>query len=210
MPAELGSHERWERRSMNLSILAITFGLIFVAELPDKTMIATIVLSSRYRPLPVWIGAALAMIVNSAVAVVAGRLLELLPHRWVEAVVAALFAGGSLYLILVKESTEAREGEAEAEQIRSGRRVALGAFTVIVVAELGDLTQILTANLVARYHNPWSVFVGSATALVTVMGVGVIGGRVLLRVLPLATIRKVAGVILAGFAIFTAVQAATA
>jgi putative Ca2+/H+ antiporter (TMEM165/GDT1 family) len=44
---------------------------------------------------------------------------------------------------------------------------------------------------------------------VTVMGVGVIGGRVLLRVLPLAVIRKVAGVILAGFAIFTAVQAAT-
>ena len=86
--------------------------------------------------------------------------------------------------------------------------MALGAFTVIVVAELGDLTQILTANLVARYHNPLSVFVGSATALVTVMGVGVIGGRVLLRVLPLATIRKVAGVILVGFAIFTAVQAA--
>jgi putative Ca2+/H+ antiporter (TMEM165/GDT1 family) len=194
---------------MNFSILAITFGLIFVAELPDKTMIATIVMASRYRPLPVWIGAAAAMIVNSAVAVLAGRLLELLPHRWVEAVVAVLFAGGAVYLIVVKESAETREGQQEADQVRSGRRVALGAFTVIVVAELGDLTQILTANLVARYHNPLSVFVGSATALVCVMGLGVIGGRVLLRVLPLATIRKVAGTILAGFAIFTAVQAAT-
>jgi putative Ca2+/H+ antiporter (TMEM165/GDT1 family) len=194
---------------LNLSILGITFGLIFVAELPDKTMIATIVMSSRYRPLPVWIGAAAAMIVNSAIAVLAGRLLELLPHRWVEVVVAALFAGGALYLILVKESTEAHEGQEEADRARSSRRVALGAFTVIVVAELGDLTQILTANLVARYHNPLSVFVGAAAALVSVMGVGVIGGRVLLRVLPLATIRKVAGVILAGFAIFTAVQAAT-
>ncbi len=193
---------------MNLTILAITFGLIFVAELPDKTMIATIVMSSRYRPLPVWTGAAAAMVVNAAVAVLAGRLLELLPHRWVEAVVAALFAAGALYLMLVKESAEEREGDEEADQLRSGRRVALGAFTVIVVAELGDLTQILTANLVARYHSPWSVFVGSATALVTVMGIGVIGGRVLLRVLPLATIRRVAGVILAGFAIFTAVQAA--
>ena len=195
---------------MNFTVLAITFGVIFVAELPDKTMIATIVMSSRYRPLPVWIGAAAAMIVNSAVAVLAGRLLELLPHRWVEAVVAALFAGGSVYLIAVKESAETEEGQKEAERVRSGRRVALAAFTVIVVAELGDLTQILTANLVARYHNPWSVFVGSATALILVMGIGVIGGRALLRVLPLATIRKVAGVILAGFAIFTAVQAATA
>jgi putative Ca2+/H+ antiporter (TMEM165/GDT1 family) len=194
---------------MNFSVLAITFGLIFVAELPDKTMIATIVMASRYRPLPVWIGAGAAMIVNSAVAVLAGRLLELLPHRWVEAVVAVLFAAGALYLIVVKESAEVQEGQEEADQVRSGQRVALGAFTVIVVAELGDLTQILTANLVARYHNSLSVFVGSATALVSVMGLGVIGGRVLLRVLPLATIRKVAGFILAGFAIFTAVQAAT-
>ncbi len=92
------------------------------------------------------------MVVNSAVAVLAGRLLELLPHRWVEAVVAALFAGGAAYLIFVKESAEVSEGEEEADRVRSGRRVALGAFTVIVVAELGDLTQILTANLVARYH----------------------------------------------------------
>ncbi len=194
---------------MNLSVLLITFGVIFVAELPDKTMIATIVLSSRYRPLPVWIGAALAMVVNSAVAVLAGRLLELLPHRWVEAVVAALFAGGSLYLLLVKEEVETRVGEKEAEKARAGHRIAVGAFVVIVLAELGDLTQILTANLVARYHSPLSVFVGSAAALVTVMGVGVIGGRALLRVLPLATIRRVAGVILAGFAIFSIVQVAT-
>jgi len=194
---------------VNVSIILITFGLIFVAELPDKTMIATIVLSSRYRPLPVWIGAALAMVVNAAVAVLAGRLLELFPHRGVGAGWGAPFPGGSLYLLLVREEVETRVGEEKAEKVRSGGRIALGAFTVIVVAELGDLTQILTANLVARYHSPWSVFVGSASALVTVMGVGVIGGRVLLRVLPLATIRRVAGVVLAGFAIFSAVQAAT-
>jgi putative Ca2+/H+ antiporter (TMEM165/GDT1 family) len=194
---------------MSLSVLAISFGLIFVAELPDKTMIAAIVMSSRYRPLPVWIGAAVAMVVNSAVAVAAGRLLELLPHRAVESVVAALFAAGALYLLLVKEQVEARQGEQEADKVRSGRRVALGTFTVIVVAELGDLTQILTANLVARYHDELSVFVGSATALVLVMGIGVVGGRVLLRVLPLATIRRVAGAILAAFAIFSAVQVAT-
>ena len=194
---------------MSLSVVAVTFGVIFVAELPDKTMIATIVLASRYRPLAVWVGAALAMVVNSAVAVLAGRLLELLPHRWVEAVVALLFAVGALYLFLVKEPAETEKGEEEADTVHSSGRVALGAFTVIVVAELGDLTQILTANLAAHYHDPWSVFVGSATALVSVMALGVIGGRVLLRVLPLATIRKVAGAILAGFAIFTAVQAAT-
>jgi len=194
---------------VNLGIAAITFGLIFVAELPDKTMIATIVMASRHRPLPVFTGAALAMVVNSAVAVAAGRLLELLPHRLVEGVVAALFAAGAAYLLLVTEKGEEAVAEGEAQKARSTSRVALGAFTVIVVAELGDITQILTANLVARYHSPLSVFAGSALALVIVMGVGVVGGRALLRVLPLATIRRAAGVVLAGFALYSAVSVAT-
>src|SRR5579863_8141732 len=118
-------------------------------------MIAAIVLSSRYRPLPVWIGAAVAMVVNSALAVLAGRLLELLPHRWVEAVVAALFAAGALYLLLGKESAQTEEGEEKADKVRSSRRVALGAFTVSVVADLGDRASVRSSNVVARDHNPW-------------------------------------------------------
>jgi putative Ca2+/H+ antiporter (TMEM165/GDT1 family) len=137
-----------------------------------------------------------------------GRLLELLPHRAVDAVVAALFLAGALYLLIVTEKAEEDEGEAEADTARSNRRVALATFAVIVVAEFGDITQLLTANLVARYHSAWSVFVGSAVALVAVMGLGVLGGRVLLRVMPLATIRRVAGVVLLGFAVFSAVTAA--
>ena len=97
--------------------MAVTFGLIFVAELPDKTMIATIVLASRHRALPVWIGAAAAMLVNSAVAVGAGRLLELLPHRAVDGVVAGLFAAGALYLHPRREAEAEAEGETEAAQV---------------------------------------------------------------------------------------------
>ena len=193
---------------MSPSIIAVTFGIIFVAELPDKTMIATIVLASKHRAMPVWIGAAAAMVFNSALAVGAGRLLELLPHRAVESVVAALFAAGSLYLLLTREATAEHEGEQKAAAVTSDRHVALTAFGVIIVAELGDLTQILTANLAAHYHQPWSVFVGASLALVTVMAIGVVGGRALLRVLPLGVIRKVAGVILAGFAIYAAVETA--
>jgi Ca2+/H+ antiporter, TMEM165/GDT1 family len=194
---------------MSLTTAAITFGLIVVAELPDKTMIATIVLSSRYRPVPVFTGAAVAMVVNASIAVAAGRLLELLPHRVVEAVVAGLFAAGALYLLFTKEETARREGEAEADKATSARRIALTTLAIVVVAETGDITQLLTANLVARYHDILSVFVGAAVALVAVMGLGVVGGRVLLRVLPLATIRRVAGVVLVGFAAYSAVSAAT-
>ncbi|HXQ62712.1 MAG TPA: TMEM165/GDT1 family protein [Acidimicrobiales bacterium] len=193
---------------MDLSVVGLTFGVIFVAELPDKTMIATIVLASRHRPLPVWIGAAAAMLVNSAVAVAAGRLLALLPHMAVEAVVTALFAAGALYLLLTREAAIAREGEEEARKVVSDRHIALAAFGVIVLAELGDLTQILTANLAAHYHQPWSVFLGSAAALIIVMGIGVIGGRALLRLLPLGVIRKIAGALLAGLAVYAAVQTA--
>jgi len=194
---------------VNPGILAIAFGLVFVAELPDKTMIAVIVMSSRNRPLPVLAGASVAMIVNAAIAVAAGRLLELLPHRALEAVVTVLFAGGALYLLLTKEEREEEEGEREAERLRAAHRVALTAFAVIVVAETGDITQILTANLEAHYRDPWAVFVGAGAALVAVMSIGVASGQVLLRVLPLAVIRKAAGVILVGFAAYEAVALAT-
>jgi putative Ca2+/H+ antiporter (TMEM165/GDT1 family) len=194
---------------VSLLVVAVTFGLIFVAEIPDKTMVATVVLSSRYRPLPVWTGGAVGMVVNSAVAVGAGRLLELLPHRVLGAIVAALFAGGALYLLLVRESSEEREGEKEAAKLRTNWHIVLASAAVIVVAELGDLTQILTANLAAHYRQPWSVFVGASAALVTVMGIGVVSGRALLRVLPLEAIRRGAGVILIGFAVYSAVAAAS-
>jgi putative Ca2+/H+ antiporter (TMEM165/GDT1 family) len=194
---------------MSLLVVGVTFGVIFVAELPDKTMIATIVLSSKYRPLPVWIGAAVGMVLNSAVAVGAGRLLELLPHRLVEGVVAGLFALGALYLLLTRESSEQRAGEHEAAKFRTNWHIIVASAAVIVVAELGDLTQILTANLAAHYRQPWSVFTGACAALVTVVGIGVVGGRALMKVLPLEVIRKGAGVLLVGFAVYSVVSAAS-
>jgi Ca2+/H+ antiporter, TMEM165/GDT1 family len=125
-------------------------------------------------------------------------------------VVAGLFAAGALYLLFGRESTAAKVGEEEASRITNARHVALASFAVIVVAEVGDLTQILTANLAAHYHQPWSVFLGSALALVGVMGVGVLVGRSLLRVLPLTVIRRAAGALLAGLTIYAVIQTARA
>ena len=59
---------------MDLVVVAIAFGAIFVVELPDKTFIAALVLSTRYRPLAVWIGVGLAFGVQTVVAVTAGAL----------------------------------------------------------------------------------------------------------------------------------------
>ena len=125
--------------------------------------------------------------------------------RWVEAVTALLFAGGAAYLFFVPEKEEEQEGEQEADSARRGLKTVGAAFVVIFIGEFGDLTQILTANLAAKYHAPVAVFIGAYGALVTVAALGAFGGRALLRYLPLGVIRKGGGVLLAGFAVYTVV-----
>jgi Ca2+/H+ antiporter, TMEM165/GDT1 family len=192
---------------VSFSVVALTFGLMMLAELPDKTMVATVVMSSRSRPLPVWVGTASAFTVHAAIAVAAGSLLARLPHRLVETVTAVLFGIGAAYLLIKREATEIAEGEEEGAKMPDSRRVALGAFGVIFVGEFGDLTQILTANLAAKYHEPWSVFVGAAAGLAAVSGLAVVSGRAIVRVVPLTVVRKTAGVLLAGLCAYSVASA---
>lgn len=186
---------------MSAGVVLVVFCLVAVAELPDKTMIATLVMGSRSRPVLVWAGASAAFLVHVVLAVAAGRALELLPHRALEVVVTALFFAGAVYLLVVKERAVEVKGEREAEaaEAERARRVVLTAFVVIVVGEFGDLTQLLTVNLVARYHQPFSVFVGAYAALVAVSALGAFAGRGLLRVVPLERIRTLGGLVLLGF-----------
>ncbi|MGH9091101.1 MAG: TMEM165/GDT1 family protein [Acidimicrobiales bacterium] len=186
---------------MSPGVAVTVFLLVAVAELPDKTMIATLVMGSRSRPLLVWLGAAGAFLVHVTAAVAAGRLLALLPHRTVEIVTTVLFFAGAVYLLVVPERSQEQRGAEEGARDLPERtwRVVGTAFVVILVGELGDLTQILTVNLEARYHQPASVFVGAYLALLTVAAIGAFGGRALLRVVPLAAVRRIGGVALLGF-----------
>lgn len=189
---------------MSIGVVATVFALVAVAELPDKTMIATLVMGGRFKPLWVWAGASAAFFVHVVAAVAAGRALELLPHRPLEIVVTVLFFLGAAYLLLVPEKAVAEKGErqAAAEADGQARRVVLTAFGVIVVGEFGDLTQLLTVNLVAKYHQPLSVGVGAYAALVAVSALAAFGGRALLRVVPLGAIRRLGGAVLLGFSAY--------
>jgi putative Ca2+/H+ antiporter (TMEM165/GDT1 family) len=190
---------------MNLGI-ALTVGLtVAIAEIPDKTMIATLIMGSKVRPLYVWIGTSIGFVVHMAIAVLAGKLLLLLPHTALEVVVALLFLGGAAYLLFGSEEEEEEKGEQEAEQEKPGTafKVAFGAFWVIFIAEFGDLSQILVANLTAKTGDPWATFVGSSVALVAVAGAGAYGGRMLLKVLPLTLLRRISGIVLLGFGLYT-------
>ncbi|MGD0393261.1 MAG: TMEM165/GDT1 family protein [Acidimicrobiales bacterium] len=193
---------------MDPAIVLTVFALVFVAELPDKTMIATLIMGSRYRPVLVWVGATLAFCIHAVIAVAVGQLLQLLPHRWIEAVTTLLFAAGAAYLLFVPEKEQEIEGEEEADRAGMELRTVAAAFAVIFIGEFGDLTQILTANLAAKYHQPVAVFIGAFGALATVSALGAFGGRALLRYLPLTAIRKGGGVLLAGFAVYSLVTLA--
>jgi putative Ca2+/H+ antiporter (TMEM165/GDT1 family) len=186
---------------VNLGLAATVFAVMLVAELPDKTMIATVVMGSRARPAAVWAGASCAFVIHMGIASVAGHFLSLLPRRAVEAVVTVLFLTGAAYLLFVPEKEEVALGEAEAEPERPGAfvKVAATAFGVILIGEFGDLTQIMAANFVARSHQVWTVFFAGSLALISVSALGSFGGQALLKVLPLSRIRRVGGIVLACF-----------
>lgn len=193
---------------MNVVVAVTVFAVIFPAELPDKTALASLVLGSRYRPGYVFAGVAAAFAVHVGLAVAAGSLLGLLPRRPLQAVAAALFVLGAILLL------RGRPEHGDEHVDLHGRppgfwRVAITSFAVIVIAEFGDLTQIATATLAARYHDPASVALGAILALWAVAALGIVGGRSLLKVIPLVWVTRIAALvmlILAGFSLAAALS----
>lgn len=205
---------------LDFATVGLAFILIFPAELPDKTFIATLVLSTRYRRLAVWIGVAVAFAVQAAIAVAAGGLLSLLPQRLVLGITFLLFAAGAVLMLvsgLRARSAERAEEEEEAEEFEesaarraggstSTLRIAITSFVVLFTAEWGDLSQLLTAGLAARTGEPLSVFLGAWLALIIVAGIAVLIGGWLQQRVALWRIRLVSAAVLAVLAAWTLVE----
>lgn len=228
---------------MNLTLLAAVFGIIFVAELPDKTALATLVLSTRYRSGYMFVGVAAAFALHVIIAVAAGSVLSLAPHRIVEAVVAALFLAGAVLMLRrggeghgdqpASASAPQREEQPPGAVSASGGsatpwpvvlthtrsqravgptgfwKVTATSFGVLFIAEFGDLTQIITANLAAKYHDPLTVGIGAVLGLWAVGGLAILGGRQLLRWIPLIWIARAAALMMAVLGVLSAVHAIT-
>lgn len=191
---------------MNFAAAATTFGLVFPAELPDKTALASLLLGSKYRPGYVFTGVAAAFAVHVLLALIAGSLLTLLPHRALSIIVAVLFGVGAVVLIRGRKDADEVVKEDE-ETPPTFLRVAMTSFVVIFVAEFGDLTQILIVNLAARYHDPLAVGVGSWLALIGVAGLALAGGRGLLRLIPARTITLIGAAAMAVLAVINLISA---
>jgi putative Ca2+/H+ antiporter (TMEM165/GDT1 family) len=179
--------------------LAVTvFSVIFVAELPDKTALTALVLATKYKPAPVFLGTALALAVQSAIAVVAGSLLSLLPARAVHMGAGAVFLVSAI-VMWVREEEAAEPGAASENRSFLGTFAAC--FGVVFLAEWGDLTQLATAAFAAREHAPWLVFCASTLALWAVAGIAVIVGQRTAHFLSPKMTKKVAALLFAAIGI---------
>ena len=188
-----------------LLIAAIVFGTVFAAELPDNSGLASLVLGTRYRPAGVVAGAFAAFAVHVALAVTCGSLLALLPHKIVQIAVAVVFLAGA---VLVLRTDDDDDDEARLKAGAAGFwPVAVTSFVVILLAELGDLSDIVIANLAARYHDPVPVGIGSVLALWAVVVLAIIGGRGLQRILPMRWIGRLAALVMVVMAGFTLAEA---
>jgi Ca2+/H+ antiporter, TMEM165/GDT1 family len=190
-----------------LSVVLAAFVLILPVELPDKTLFATLVLATRFPPLPVFVGVGLAFGLQVVIAVTAGSLLSLLPDSLVSGVVAVLFLVGAVLLWReARKGAEDEESTVQAREQTSFLRAAGISFGVLFAAEWGDLSQLATAGLAARYAEPLSVFVGAWAALLVISGLAAFLGRKLADRLPVTLLHRIAAALFAVFAVIAVVE----
>ena len=184
----------------------VTFLAIFVAELPDKTLFATLILSTRFkRELPVWIGVTCGYSIHVVLAVVLGSALSNLPERPIHLAVGLMFSIGGL--VTWRSSVEESEHHHTEHAAVSFMSIVWTAASVIAVAEFADLTQLATAGFAARFGDPLGVGIGAILALSGVSGCAVLLGSWLQRVAPLRTIQRIAAAMFVMIGVTTIVGA---
>ncbi|MDO8389663.1 MAG: TMEM165/GDT1 family protein [Actinomycetota bacterium] len=189
-----------------ITAFLVAFGTVFLAELPDKTMVASLVLTTRYRrPLAVWVGVSGAFVLHVVLAVSIGSLLRNLPTTPVRLAVAVLFLIGGVIMLRAKHEDDDEAGSLAAAT--TFRKVALTAASVVGLAEFGDLTQLATAGIATRYSAPIAVALGAWCALASVAALAVTAGSWIVQHVPLKMVQRVAGVVFVGFGVATAVSA---
>ena len=179
--------------------LAVTFALIFVAELGDKTLLATLLLATRYSARPVLLGAWAGFAVQTCIALVGGEAFSLLPVVAVRWITVALFTFFGIQLL--------RSGdEEEKEDDKSGRSPFMVTFLTVFAAEWGDATQVGTMALVARFHSPVEVGLGAMLGLWAGAVIAVFAGKALGNRVSPRTLRRIGGTLFLVFAAVTALQ----
>ncbi|MDE2039557.1 MAG: TMEM165/GDT1 family protein [Elusimicrobia bacterium] len=158
------------------TLFASVFGVIFVAELPDKTAFATLIMATRKHPVAIFCGAAVAFVVQSLIAVSLGSALSLLPREPVRIAAGLLFWALAIAMWVRKEAEE-EDLHLPTKDKASFWRTVWTSFVVIFIAEWGDLTQFATATLAARHRAPLTIFFAATLALWAVTAIAVALGH---------------------------------
>jgi putative Ca2+/H+ antiporter (TMEM165/GDT1 family) len=166
--------------SISIPLVLSTFGIIFLAELPDKTAFSSMVLAAKYKAHQVFIGACLAMLVQTLVAVFAGSLLTLLPATPVRIIAGLGFLTFAFFAFRKRKDEEHLTAQEEKEE-KAGKPAWIASFLVVFAAEWGDLSQLATAGLVAHQGNALSIGIGAVLGLWTVMLIATLIGSQLGR-----------------------------
>jgi Ca2+/H+ antiporter, TMEM165/GDT1 family len=185
-------------------VAAITFGIVFLAEIADTSGLATMVLGTRFPPRWVLIGVFAGMLVHVVVAVAAGTLVALLPERPLAAVIAVIFFVGA-FLLLREDDDDDDATERKTPTTRWG--VITTAFLVTALSEFADPSQIIIATLAARYDDPIAVGIGALLGLWAVSALAVLVGNRLQRLVPVRWVTRIAAAILIVLGILSAIEA---
>ncbi|MFD2079195.1 Putative Ca2+/H+ antiporter, TMEM165/GDT1 family [Actinopolymorpha cephalotaxi] len=181
----------------------LSFGVIFVAELGDKSQLMALTFATRYRPLPVLVGITVATAVVHAVSVGVGYFLGAnLPTGWISLVAALAFFGFAGWTLRGDSLTEDEEQKA-----RRAKQSAIVAVSVaFFLAELGDKTMLATITL-ATQHGWLGTWLGSTVGMVVADAIAIVIGQQLGRRLPERTIRYGASALFAVFGVWLLIEA---
>lgn len=195
---------------MEINIFFSVFAIIFAAELPDKTAFATLLMATRGKAGAIFLGVAAAFTVQSLVAVCFGSLLGLLPEKIVHigAGLAFLAFAGHAWFFHEEEEQKMEEDTPAISSRVKFWSAAWKAFAVIFIAEWGDLTQLATGSLAARYNDHLlTVFCAATLALWCVTGIAIFAGKKIGRVVHLGALKKISTILFAGVGVYFLISA---
>ncbi len=190
---------------MSIEVFLVSFFLLTISELGDKTQLAIIILTAKSRkPVIVFVAAMTGFILINGVGVLIGQIIvQFVPYLFIRFSTGIIFIVFGVILLVKSKNTSDEKINDESLMVDQHSSLFLTAFTFVALAELGDKTQIITILLVANYQLPFVVLLGVLSGLALVSGIGVLVGESFSRIISPKMLHIVSGIIFIVFGLLT-------
>ncbi len=174
----------------------LSAGLVFIAELGDKSQLMSMTFATRFRSRTVILGASFACALTNLVSALVGNVIgDHLPERGVR------IAAGVLFLAFAAWTLHNLQGDEPPPERAKGGAAVVVVGVAFVLAELGDKTMLATITLSTQYHW-WLIWIGSTIGMIISIVLAVFAGRSLLRVLPIRVVHLVSAALFAAVGVW--------